>query len=251
MDEEAPGATDEEGDVGAGTARYSQPEIGRIIAMASELQVREQAAMCQPAGLDRQQVMALASELGLESRHVQAALEVARRDERAVLVAGPAARVRALLVRHFAGVCMTQPMESSVAPCISMEEPAGLRVDWGGRSLRLSLYEGGAGKTLVCWETRLAASETRMLGTKFGGSTLGLAAVACAAAGLGIIAGLFASTALILYAVEKFEISDNERSFADFCRTHLQNVHLLITGENETGAASFLPDRGEAVEPAE
>jgi hypothetical protein len=217
------------------------------MALASELQARDRSLKSDAAGLDRQQLMALASELGIESRYLESALTVARQCERAILIEGPAAAVRARLIKHFSGVCLTPAMESTVAPKIATDEPGALLVDWGGRTLRLSFQAGPVGKTIVSWETRLAPAELAMLPTKIGGAILGLSAAVGAWFGLGVLAGLFASCAGILYIVEKTEISENERSFAEFCRTHVENVQLVAGSETdeETQALARCPAAGD------
>lgn len=224
----------------ADTTRYSQQDVGRIMALASELQARDRTAKSDAAGLDRQQMRTLASELGIEPQYLETALAVARQSERAILIAGSIGQVRATLVKHFSGVCVSQPMENTVAPHISMEEPASLLVDWAGRALRLSLHEGPEGKTIVSWEARLAPSEGKMLATKIGGSILVAATAITAACGLGVVAGLFVACAGCLYAVEKTELSENTRDFAEFCRTHLENVQL-VAGSEQTSTAPTAP----------
>ncbi|MBI4868161.1 MAG: hypothetical protein HY816_14540 [Candidatus Wallbacteria bacterium] len=210
--------------------RYGQAEIGRIVALASELQMRERASESSREGLDHEQLVAMAAQLGIELRHVETALELARVNDRGMPIDGSIEEVRGRLTRHFAGVSLALPMEGSTAGRVSIEDGGAVCVDWQGRTLRMELHEGPAGKTLVSWDAQLDPQERKMLGTKVGGGILGVLAAIAVAAGGNVIAGLFAAVLLVIYAVEKIEMNDNERQFIEFCRTHLDNVQLVARG---------------------
>ncbi|MBI4872594.1 MAG: hypothetical protein HY814_13620 [Candidatus Riflebacteria bacterium] len=237
VDETAPATTAPllVGPESAGPRTYSEKEVGQIIALATKLQMQTRPNVAPAGPTSRAQLLEIARAVGVGDQYVDKALGLFGQGEGSLVCHGSVAQVRQRLAEHFAGAIWHPggAQHAIITPRISFDGQTGLSVAWGTAVLRLHLRAEGEDSTELTWEASYPELTVNNFWANVVFGLLGIGpALVIAAAGAfapAVIWGLFVGGSL---AAGRVLQNSTQRMFArrfmSFCRTHLENLQLLL-----------------------
>lgn len=217
----------------ANDRRYAEDEVGRIIALASQIQSRKGNAPASSGAVTEHELQQLAAQFGIDADSLGQAIELAQRSHRGITLTGDLHDARKRILAHFSSVKLSPPENRmiTVRPRLLVEGDDGIEIQWGTRRLTISIREQNPGKTRVEWSVDVGDAARRhsrlvgvLLGTVCGFTVAGLLAAtgSLALVGLGV-AGVGGVSALAMRQMRQ----QIEQDFGVFCDTELRNLQVL------------------------